>query len=169
MWFWAVVFADTTSFLYKPSQPCPPIPSSSSTFFFFPFSLVRSEPMSQSVGDVLQPPDSSQSLTTATSQSDQQQSLALTTSESARHRRKIAVLEGKIQVLESGHALKKRYESHLISVRFTHVCIVRETNYYMSQGRAIRRLVTLYDNIEDLVTENDRRCDLDDDEDMTLE
>ncbi|KAG1726995.1 hypothetical protein EDD22DRAFT_961325 [Suillus occidentalis] len=108
--------------------------------------------MSQSVGDVLQSPESSQSLTAATSQSNHQQSLTLATSESARHRRKIAALEEKIQVLESGHALKQR-----------------ETNYYMSQGRAIRRLVTLYDNIEDLVAENDRRCDLEDDENMTLE
>jgi hypothetical protein len=64
--------------------------------------------MSQSVGDVLQSPESSQSLT-------------LATSESARHRRKIAALEEKIQVLESGHALKQRYESHLISVLFAHV------------------------------------------------
>jgi hypothetical protein len=39
----------------------------------------------------------------------------------------------------------------------------------MSQGRAIRRLVTLYDNIEDLVAENDRHCDLEDDKNMTLE
>ncbi|KAG1759635.1 hypothetical protein EDD22DRAFT_782299 [Suillus occidentalis] len=65
---------------------------------------------------------------------------------------KIAALEEKIQVLESGQAIKQR-----------------ETNYYMSQGRAIRRLVTLYDNIEDLISENDRRCELDGDEDMTLE
>lgn len=35
----------------------------------------------------------------------------------------------------------------------------------MSQGRAIRRLVTLFDNIEDLINENDRRYDIADDED----
>jgi hypothetical protein len=40
----------------------------------------------------------------------------------------------------------------------------------MSKGRAIRRVVTLFDNIEDLICENDRRCELEgDDEDMTLE
>jgi hypothetical protein len=36
----------------------------------------------------------------------------------------------------------------------------------MSQGRAIRRLVILFDNIEDLINENDRRCDIGDDEDL---
>jgi hypothetical protein len=46
----------------------------------------------------------------------------------------------------------------------------REINYYMSKGRAIRRIVTLFDNIEDLIGENDRRCDLDsEDENVTLE
>lgn len=29
----------------------------------------------------------------------------------------------------------------------------------MSKGRAIRRIVILYDGIEDLIAENDRRCD----------
>lgn len=36
----------------------------------------------------------------------------------------------------------------------------------MSQGRAIRRLVSLFDNIEDLINENDRRYDIADDEDL---
>ncbi|KAG1767495.1 hypothetical protein EV702DRAFT_1254506 [Suillus placidus] len=96
--------------------------------------------MSQSVEDVSQPAESSQSL-------------AVATSESARQRRKIAALEEKLQVLESGHAVK-----------------VRETNYYMSKGRAIRRIVTLFDTIEDLIFKNDRRCDLgDEDDNVTLE
>ena len=43
-------------------------------------------------------------------------------------------------------------------------------NYYMARGRAIRRVVSLFDNIEDLVGENDRRCDVDDDDaETTLE
>ncbi|KAG1896109.1 uncharacterized protein F5891DRAFT_959089 [Suillus fuscotomentosus] len=80
-------------------------------------------------------------------------SLAVATSEAARQRRKIAALEEKLQVLESGHAVKQR-----------------EINYYMSKGRAIRRIVTLFDNIEDLIGENDRRCDLDsEDENVTLD
>lgn len=38
----------------------------------------------------------------------------------------------------------------------------------MAQGRAIRRIVTLFDNIEDLISENDRRCeDGNDDDDTT--
>lgn len=49
--------------------------------------------------------------------------------------------------------------------------IVREINYIMSQGRAIRRTVSLFDSIEELIGENDRRCDNDDDNDndMTVE
>lgn len=40
----------------------------------------------------------------------------------------------------------------------------------MSQGRAIRRIVTLFDSIEDLISENDRRCDNeDDDHNVTVE
>ncbi|KAG1902703.1 uncharacterized protein F5891DRAFT_1106754 [Suillus fuscotomentosus] len=62
----------------------------------------------------------------------------------ARQRRKIAELEGKIETLESGRASKER-----------------QMNYYLAQGRGIRRIVALFDNIEDLVTENDRRYDED--------
>jgi hypothetical protein len=39
----------------------------------------------------------------------------------------------------------------------------------MAQGRAIRRVISLFDNVEDLVTENDRRYDLNDDEETTVE
>lgn len=80
-------------------------------------------------------------------------SIALATSEDARQRRKIAELEEKLQVLESGQAIKRR-----------------ETNYYVSKGRAIRRIVTLYDALEDLIAENDRRCDdQQSDEDVTID
>jgi hypothetical protein len=41
-------------------------------------------------------------------------------------------------------------------------------NYHLAQARGIRRVVALFDSIEDLVAENDRRYD-DDDEDGTLE
>ncbi|KAG2753926.1 hypothetical protein P692DRAFT_201704850 [Suillus brevipes Sb2] len=48
--------------------------------------------------------------------------------------------------------------------------ISREIDYIMSQGRAIRRIVALFDSIEDMIVENDRRCDHeDDDHDMTIE
>ncbi|KAG2095696.1 uncharacterized protein F5147DRAFT_717834 [Suillus discolor] len=61
----------------------------------------------------------------------------------ARQRRRIAQLEEKLEVLEAGRALKER-----------------QSNQYMAQGRAIRRVVSLFDNVEDLVTENDRRYEL---------
>ncbi|KAG2129685.1 uncharacterized protein EDB93DRAFT_1256157 [Suillus bovinus] len=40
-------------------------------------------------------------------------------------------------------------------------------NYYIAQERAIRQVVTLFDNIEDLVCKNDRRCDTGDDDENT--
>ncbi|KAG2125119.1 hypothetical protein DEU56DRAFT_916722 [Suillus clintonianus] len=71
----------------------------------------------------------------------------------ARQRRKITKLEGKIETLESGRAAKER-----------------QTNYYLSQGRAYRRIVSLFDGIEDLVSENDRRYDVnEDDESATFD
>lgn len=33
----------------------------------------------------------------------------------------------------------------------------RKTTYYVAQGRAIRRMVALYTNLDDLIAENDRR------------
>ncbi|KAG1760283.1 hypothetical protein EDD22DRAFT_781361 [Suillus occidentalis] len=80
-------------------------------------------------------------------QESSSQSIAVATSDGARQRRKIAELEEKLQVLESGQAVKQR-----------------ETNYYVSKGRAIRRIVTLFDGIEDLIAENDRRCEDEPDE-----
>ncbi|KAG0699452.1 hypothetical protein DFH29DRAFT_1001965 [Suillus ampliporus] len=51
---------------------------------------------------------------------------------------KIAQLEEKLEVLKAGRASKER-----------------QSNYYMAQGRAIRRVIALFDNVEDLVNEND--------------
>ncbi|KAG2745192.1 hypothetical protein P692DRAFT_20742051 [Suillus brevipes Sb2] len=65
----------------------------------------------------------------------------------ARQRRRIAQLEEKLEALESGRRTKEK-----------------QTNYYMAQGRAIRRVVALFDNIEDLVNENDRRSECEDEE-----
>ncbi|KAG2740161.1 hypothetical protein P692DRAFT_201684495, partial [Suillus brevipes Sb2] len=79
-----------------------------------------------------------------------QESAAAAASLQARQRRKIAQLEEKLETLEAGRATKQR-----------------QSNYYMAQGRAIRRVVSLFDNVEDLVTENDRRCDLNDDGETT--
>ncbi|KAG1733769.1 hypothetical protein EDD22DRAFT_960178 [Suillus occidentalis] len=70
----------------------------------------------------------------------------------ARQRRKIAQLEEKLATLESGRAAKER-----------------QTNYYVAQGRAIRRVVTLFDSLEDLVAENDRRYEFEEDAETTAE
>ncbi|KAG1774801.1 hypothetical protein EV702DRAFT_973985 [Suillus placidus] len=45
----------------------------------------------------------------------------------------------------------------------------RQTNYYVAQGRAVRRVIALFDNIEDLVMENDRRSEFDKDADYTFD
>ncbi|KAG1764416.1 hypothetical protein EDD22DRAFT_951670 [Suillus occidentalis] len=69
-------------------------------------------------------------------------SLSLQTSPDARAKRKIATLLEDIEILKQDKATKNR-----------------KTTYYVSQGRAIRRMVILYNPIEDLVKENDRRCE----------
>ncbi|KAG2110411.1 hypothetical protein DEU56DRAFT_920178 [Suillus clintonianus] len=81
-----------------------------------------------------------------------QRSQAAAASLQARQRRKIAQLEAKLGTLESGRAVKEK-----------------QTNYYVAQGRAIKRIVTLFDTIEDLVTENDRRCDVEEDAESSLD
>ncbi|KAG2112424.1 hypothetical protein DEU56DRAFT_749373 [Suillus clintonianus] len=87
----------------------------------------------------------------------------------ARQRRRIAELEGKVETLESGRSVKERYAPRLFALSPLYSLFVRQTNYYLAQGRAIRRVVTLFDNIEDLVAENDRRYEYDGDEDATLD
>ncbi|KAG2114877.1 hypothetical protein BD769DRAFT_1673322 [Suillus cothurnatus] len=80
-----------------------------------------------------------------------QQSQAVAAHLQGLHRRKIAQLEEKLEALESGRAVKER-----------------QKNWYAAKGRAIRRVVALFDSIEDLVTENDRRYD-DDDQDTSVD
>ncbi|KAG2117454.1 hypothetical protein DEU56DRAFT_919058 [Suillus clintonianus] len=75
-----------------------------------------------------------------------------TTFAQAQQRRKIAELEGKLEALESGRAIKEK-----------------QTNYYIAQGRGLKRIVTLFDSIEELVAENDRRYDDNSEEDATLD
>ncbi|KAG1799428.1 uncharacterized protein HD556DRAFT_1305642 [Suillus plorans] len=81
-----------------------------------------------------------------------QQSQAVAAHVQALQRRKIAQLEEKLEILQSGHAVKER-----------------QTIWYVAKGRAIRRVVALFDSIEDLITENDRRCEESDDPDTTIE
>lgn len=70
----------------------------------------------------------------------------------ARQKRKIAELEGKVLALESGRVVKER-----------------QSNYYLAHGQGLRRIVALFDSIEDLVNENDRRYDDSGDEDTTID
>jgi hypothetical protein len=98
-----------------------------------------------------------------------EQSQAAQASVQARQRRRIAQLEEKLEALESGRAVKERYGGTKM-VRLALLTFCRQSNYYIAQGRAIRRVVALFDNVEDLVGENDRRCDdNDDDQDTTVE
>ncbi|KAG2122140.1 hypothetical protein DEU56DRAFT_746140 [Suillus clintonianus] len=67
---------------------------------------------------------------------------AVPTSTEARAKRRIAALEEELQMMKQERGTKQR-----------------KTTYYVSQGRAIRRMVVLYANIENLIAENDRRCE----------
>ncbi|KAG2087036.1 uncharacterized protein F5147DRAFT_781461 [Suillus discolor] len=69
-------------------------------------------------------------------------SLCVSTSPQARAKRKIAALMEEVENLKQDKATKQR-----------------KTTYYVSQGRALHRMVVLYTPIEDLVAENDRRCE----------
>ncbi|KIK32505.1 hypothetical protein CY34DRAFT_19004 [Suillus luteus UH-Slu-Lm8-n1] len=75
---------------------------------------------------------------------------AVPTSTDARAKRRIAALEEEIDTLKQERGTKQR-----------------KTTYYVAQGRAIRRMVALYTSLEDLISENDRRCE-DDSEDTSL-
>ncbi|KAG2743431.1 hypothetical protein P692DRAFT_20746129 [Suillus brevipes Sb2] len=77
-------------------------------------------------------------------------SLCVPTTPHARAKRRIAALTEEIEALKQDKAIKQR-----------------KTTYYVSQGRAIRRMVTLYSPIDDLVDENDRRCEETDSENTT--
>ncbi|KAG1768748.1 hypothetical protein EV702DRAFT_979254 [Suillus placidus] len=66
------------------------------------------------------------------------------TAREARQNRKITQLEQKLETLEAGCIVKER-----------------QTNHYIAKGRAIRRVVALFDNVEDLISENDRRYEED--------
>ncbi|KAG1880607.1 hypothetical protein C8R48DRAFT_588307 [Suillus tomentosus] len=62
-----------------------------------------------------------------------------------------------VEVLKQDKATKQRFElSQILKAKLTSH---RKTTYYVSQGRAIRRMVVLYTPIEDLIAENDRRCE----------
>ncbi|KAG2096308.1 uncharacterized protein F5147DRAFT_778356 [Suillus discolor] len=79
-------------------------------------------------------------------------SLCVQMSPHARAKRKIAALMEEVEILKQDKATKQR-----------------KTTYYISQGRAIRRLVVLYTPIEDLIAENDRHCEDNADSDPTPE
>ncbi|KAG2123040.1 hypothetical protein BD769DRAFT_1359952 [Suillus cothurnatus] len=69
-------------------------------------------------------------------------SLRVSTSPNARAKRRIAALIEEVENLKQDRASKQR-----------------KTTYYVSQGRAVRRMVALYSPIEDLIAENDRHCE----------
>ncbi|KAG2147496.1 hypothetical protein DEU56DRAFT_730588 [Suillus clintonianus] len=67
---------------------------------------------------------------------------AVPTSVEARAKRRIAALEEELQTMQQERGSKQR-----------------KTSYYVSQGRAIRRMVVLYNSLENLIAENDRRSE----------
>lgn len=85
---------------------------------------------------------------------------AIPTSAEARAKRRIAALEGELQTMMEQRRSKKRFVINHFSYCFRVILIdpQRKTTYYVAQGRAIRRMVVLYTSVEDLIKENDRRC-----------
>ncbi|KAG1779364.1 hypothetical protein EV702DRAFT_1195327 [Suillus placidus] len=79
-------------------------------------------------------------------------SLHVQTSPRARAKQQIASLTSEVEMLKQDKATKKR---NII--------------YYVSQGRAICHMVDLYTPIEDLIAENDRRCEEENNRDTTPE
>ncbi|KAG2091707.1 hypothetical protein BD769DRAFT_1679292 [Suillus cothurnatus] len=67
-----------------------------------------------------------------------------------RVKRRIAALEEELQVMRQERGTKQR-----------------KTTYYISQGQVVCHMVALYASIEDLIAENDRRCELDWEESTT--
>ncbi|KAG2752983.1 hypothetical protein P692DRAFT_20724342 [Suillus brevipes Sb2] len=65
---------------------------------------------------------------------------AIPTSSEARSKRRIASLEGELEMLRQERGTKQR-----------------KTTFYVAQGRAVRRLTVLYTSLDDLIAENDRR------------
>jgi hypothetical protein len=84
---------------------------------------------------------------------------AVPVSAEARAKRRIAALEEELQTMQRERGTKQRFVTHVMLLA---PCLLlidshRKTTYYVSQGRAIRRMVVLFTSLEDLIAENDRR------------
>jgi hypothetical protein len=82
---------------------------------------------------------------------------AVPTSTEARAKRRIAALEDELETMRQERRGKQRFV--ILRSRPYPLLIDprRKTTFYVSQGRAIRRMGVLYTNLEDLIAENDRR------------
>jgi hypothetical protein len=83
---------------------------------------------------------------------------AVPTSSDARAKRRIAALEEELQMIKQ----ERRHKQRFVVSHYFPPCLVlidpqRKTTYYVAQGRAIRRMAVLYNSLEDLIAENDRR------------
>ncbi|KAG2109363.1 uncharacterized protein F5147DRAFT_773175 [Suillus discolor] len=71
---------------------------------------------------------------------------------------------------DGGNLRQSEAANHVETLEVGWAAKEKQINYYMAQGRALRRVVALFDNVEDLVAENDRRYDDEQqDQDATLE
>jgi hypothetical protein len=80
------------------------------------------------------------------------------TSAEARSKRRIAALEEELEMAKFERGTKQRFVS-LLTICLLLIDLQRKTTYFVSQGRVIRRMVALYISLEDLIAENDRRCE----------
>jgi hypothetical protein len=84
---------------------------------------------------------------------------AVPTSAEARAKRRIAALEEELEIAKQERGTKQRFVSLLLTICLLLIDLQRKTTYFVSQGRVIRRMVALYISLEDLIAENDRRCE----------
>jgi hypothetical protein len=84
---------------------------------------------------------------------------AVPTSVEARAKRRIAALEEELHTMQQEKGKKQRFVVYHLPYCVFLIVFKRKTTYYFAQGRAIRRMTVLYTSVEDLIAENDRRCE----------
>lgn len=76
-------------------------------------------------------------------------------------KRRIAALEQQVLNLQEAGSQRKKYVIYNYEFSVLYGCFPRQTISNVTQGRVIARLVSLFEPVEDLVDESDRRRVLD--------
>ncbi|KAG1722140.1 uncharacterized protein EDB91DRAFT_1256204 [Suillus paluster] len=73
-----------------------------------------------------------------------------------------------LPINEQAEGSHNQLEEKLVALKSRCAPKERQMNYYVAQGRAIRCVVARFDSLEDLVAENDRRYDTEEDVETTI-